>query len=294
MSPLASFTCPQTLRQIPLAEAPAYFEQQGLCPSVAIRSLLAGHGDPRRGGCHLSPSMLDPETTCRMEICLQRFRPYSIGPLDSWLAQAGTVWHRAFQAAAGDGGEWLSEVRLPAEEDEGRPGVRRCEDGVLEVETLPGVWLSGIVDRVRADWTELIDFKTQRWSKTDYGARPGWGLQLNLYREMIERLRGVKVERLGVWRLYEGTYDVSKAWRYFPIGRIEAAALEARVGEFARSLAGYLAACEAVAGDEAALDGVLRAVPMDGKVKGIFNGKKCTSYCATSRPCAELCGGLVF
>jgi hypothetical protein len=288
--PLTHLHDPVNGIDIPLEQAPEYFEHQGLIPMEVTQALLNTANDPRRLDEHLSPSVADPDTTCRREQIIRRFMPYSLDPMVTWEAMEGTVWHNAFSAMSEGNQDWFSELPIPGPDDEDLPHVKRTTEDVLVVETLPGIWLSGVVDRVSRDFKTLVDHKTQRFSKRDWGFKSGWKLQINLYVLMIKRTKDVEPEQLAVWRTYRGSYERDRTFRYFPCPKMNVDEIDSKIRKHCEDLQKRLVEAKAAydAGDQAAIEDLIKNTPMDGQT--MFNGKKCSQYCSVQKVCFGLEG----
>lgn len=286
---------------VPIEEAQEKFEQAGLLPAEVIGLIIEEIDDERRSGhCGLSPSVMIPSTTCRREQAIKRFVPYVQDPLKIWAAISGRLWHGMLQKAQVPEG-WRQEVPLPGPQHEGVEGVRRNPGGFYELELWPGVWVSGRVDRLGLDSNglEVCDFKSQRYAKTDYGAKPEWALQLTTYARMYGKLEKVQVPgRLCVWRLYEGSYDLDRTFRKFNINLLGEEVWEGILKVWCQDFVGMLREVENATktGDLDLVDDAIRAIPMEGEVKGMFNGKKCPEYCSCMKECWRIEGraGVVF
>jgi hypothetical protein len=289
--PLKSLLDPKTFEEVPLDKAADYFDEKGLVPREVIRLILSGEGRDD-GGVYVSPSLCDPTTTCRREQVLKRFCSYSLNPLKVWMAMEGSIYHEAMERqGAGEG--YGSEEVLPdvlAEVAKGRGvALKLCADGKLRMEVWPGVWMRGRLDRRDPDWLELVDFKTTRYAKTDYGKKPEWVLKMNVYARMVELLRGRPFERMWAWRIYRGSYDMDRVFRKFDIPRLKPEQMD-KVGAFALSMQEMFqrAAAAFAGGGVQAVEAVVAELPMDGK--GMFNGKKCDEYCALRDKCYQIEG----
>lgn len=111
--PIVGLISPKTGTLFTIEEGIAHFEEEGIMPGEAIQAILnsaAGHG-----GFHArtSPSIADPETTCRREQVLKRFVDYHLDPFIIWDAQEGTLWHDIFEFAGKGMEGWKQEVECP-------------------------------------------------------------------------------------------------------------------------------------------------------------------------------------
>lgn len=279
-----------------LDEAPAKFESMGICPAEVIGLVISGTDDERRGPhCGLSPSIMIPSTTCRREVAIKRFLPFVQDPLKLWAALSGQLWHGMLRKAPLPEG-WEREVTYPGPQHEGKERVRRTEGGFLEYELWPGVWVSGTVDRRKG--RTLIDFKTMRYSKADnqdkFGIPDSWTAQLNAYSFLIEDLTGERPDDLWVWRMYEGSYDLDRTFRKFKVPAVDRAAWELKTRPWCEEFVDMLSRVKAVwdehGDDPMMVEDAVKDLPMDGEVKGIFNGKKCGEYCSCQKECWRLAG----
>lgn len=290
--PLTHFLDPKSNERIEFADAPTYFDEQGIMPYEAISILVQRFGDTRRGGAHLSPSMLNPQASCRREIALKRFAEYGINPLRLWEMEEGTIWHAAFELAGNESavGQWQHEMLLPNETFAGQAGVRQTKDGVWEYEVFPGIWLSGVVDRLKNDLTVLVDHKTTRFAKSRAGYKADWTPQVNLYRFMVEDLTGADITEQWVWRMFRGSYERDMTFRKFKVPYISREEMQSRIESWTLELRDGLLNCVEcqASNDQAALDEALLAVPADGKVKNLWGGKKCKDWCHVRPECDGL------
>ncbi len=284
----------------PLAEAPEYFERNGLMPAEAVLALASECGDERRtAGCGVSASMLDRGTTCRREVLINRYMDNWVDPRKLWDAEEGTLIHHVLFSTGGLPG-WEREYLIPNERHANHPKVRSPKPGVWEYEIFPGVWLSGRVDKVKDDWSELHDFKTQRYSATDRGVKHDWRVQLNAYRFMLEDLEGVTVKAMKVWKIMRGSYDHNKTFKAYSepdqvllMDRAvwaEGPELNGRGGvrEFAQEMTQLLEDCEKAEDKE----GFIRLLPLDGKA--MFTSRKdpgqckCRDWCSVRPTCDRI------
>lgn len=286
---------------VPIEEAQEKFESAGLIPAEVIGLIIEEIDDERRSGhSGLSPSIMIPTTTCRREQAIKRFVPYVQDPTKIWAAISGRLWHGMLQHAQVPEG-WKQELTLPGPLHADMEGVRRNAGDFYELELWPGVWVSGRVDRVTADGhgLEIVDFKSQRYAKSDYGAKPEWALQLTTYARMYGRLEEVPVPtRLAVWRLYEGSYDQDRTFRKFNVNLLGEEVWEGVLRTWCQDFVQMLQRVEEAvkSGDLNLVDDAIQQIPMEGEVKGIFNGKKCSEYCSCMKECWRIEGraGVVF
>ena len=313
--PVTAWIDPVTAEEVPLSEGPALFEEAGILPAESTQMMLddiqgeRSEEDPR----YLSPSKLFPGMNCRREIILHRFVDYALDPRALWAACEGTLWHKAF-AHATAGAAWMHEVKLPehlADYAGPRPPegfvrdlrlMRVCEDDRERLEVYPGVWLKGTVDRLARDYSVLIDHKTTKppyfpkggGEPKDYafdqGDRPGqvteWSPQILTYAYMVEMLTGVLPSEAWAWRLYRGCGNSRYTFRKLRIPIVAKEQVWAGIKEYCESLLAMLQQAWALKDDkDALLAWMKKSVPMDGHEKGMFNGKKCTEYCALKPVC---------
>jgi hypothetical protein len=291
--PCAGFKCPETGNIISLEEAPLYFDKAGIMPGEVVRSLALNNADPRRGGFHLSPSRLDPSINCRRQTVIERNFDWVLDPFTMWAAEEGTIFHRALIGGPTDFQlpGYKYELLLPNESHRGMPGVVEDDRGVLHLEIVPGILMNGRLDRLSPDGLELGDFKTQRYAKTDYGIKRDWKLQLGMYALMAKKLgETTGVDKIVVWRIYRGAYDATKAFRRFSIKPMEEMEMLDIITEHCLTSRDFLMECHALADEDAKMEYVNDNVPLDGKIKRIFNGKKCTMYCGAKDLCGKIDG----
>lgn len=304
--PIANFIDPKTLELVSIEEAVAHFEETGLSPGEVIQAIIDDRDDARRKWLHLSPSILNPENNCRREIAIQRFLPFNLDPLSMWSAYEGTAWHRAFNLIGENVSGWHKELALPGPADVDHPKVRKVESEgqtFYELEVFPGIWLSGVADRVREDFKVITDFKSTNypWTRTkdappmDFAESQirSYQIQVNLYGRMVELLKGTTIEELWVWRIYRGSRNRNFTFRKLPIPKVSPELLESKIREHAETLDGFLRATHAAEpGPER--DAVVNGIPMDGKDKRMYNDQKCSLYCGARDVCYKLAGHTVF
>lgn len=316
--PLRAFLHPQTGEAVDFTAAPAVFETEGLLPAEVTAALIEQESRSHEEHSLVSPSKLSPDTICRREQVIRHFLPYDTNPLVFWDAMEGTLWHQTLVAAGDKVDGYYRELSLPRPEDATHPAVKQVE-GVLAVEVWPGIYMRGTVDRLREDLVEMIDHKTQRFPQTAKGGAPTdfadpdpkgrwkgnrweWEPQINAYRFIVETLMGTAPTELWVWRTYRGSRSREHTFRKVPVGVLTRDQLWARVGEFVTDLTARLGEAVAVRdstlarGEDPtpALEALVRATPMDGYEKRIFNGQKCDHYCACKAKCWELAGMLTW
>lgn len=288
--PVIGFRNPVTQETIPLDKAAEVFDHEGIAPADVIQAMIDDiQGGTHARGVHLSPSILNPEMTCRRKIVGERYLDHVVDPLDFWAALEGTFFHRTMVEAGKNLPEWQTNVRMPKQ---GESSNR------VEMEVFPGLWLSGEADRIRniePDGFELVDHKTSRYAKVDYGPRnvAEWAIQVNLYRYMYEDLTGRKCKGLWVWRTYRGSYEQSKTFRKFPIPMIPREKLREQIGEWALSLQVYLLGAESMKDDQNKVLAMLGSVPTDGIDHNIMGGWLC-NHCPIQRQCFALAGKVTF
>lgn len=304
--PIAYFIDPKTMEHVPIEKAVEHFEETGISPGEVIQAIIDDLDDARRQWLHLSPSIMNPDVNCRREIVINRTLPIGLDPLTLWSAYEGTAWHRAFNLIAQSYGGWYREMALPGKEDAAHPKVRKVEHNgqeFYEVEVFPGIWLSGVADRVKEDYSILTDFKstnypwTRRKDETPYDYAEsqvqGWSIQVNLYKKMIEILKGIRPSEMWAWRIYRGSRNRNFTFRKLPIPFMDDERLEAKIREHATTLHGYLeAAHNADPGPDR--EAVIKGIPLDGKDKRMYNNQKCPLYCSAKDTCYKLAGLTVF
>jgi hypothetical protein len=286
MSPCVGFRHPQDESTIPLADAPKVLDDLGYMPAEAVQAMVDDIMGIKHKGPYLSPSIMNPDTTCRRQIVGERYLDYIENPTRLWAALEGTFFHWAMAEAGRNlNHDTHVNVRMPAEDD----GSHRAE-----IEVWPGIKLAGEADRVCGD--EIIDHKTSRYSKTDYGARnvDEWAIQLNLYRHMYEAMTGRKVTALFVWRTYRGCYEADKTFRKFPIPLLSKETLYEKIGAWAESLRDMLTKAEAIKAEGGDMREFVKTLPMDGADKQMFGAQKCTKYCGLYEVCYALAGKVSF
>jgi hypothetical protein len=288
--PLTGLECPKCGKMCDLAEAPEHMDFCGALMAESVQALVNGEGNERRGKlAGISPSMV-PTKSCRREVLIQRNMAYTMNPMKVWAAEQGTTFHSAL-LKRGRGSAWWLEQNFPAPQHRGRADVRD-QDGFLELELWPGVWVSTQVDKMSPDGKVLIDLKTQRPAKVDYGPKNStseWAYQLNLERMIIERLGLGPVEEMWVWRLYGYAYEEATAWRKFKIPIMDDAAVEKIYREWAVGLAHEQSKIDS----GQPVEGVVGALPMDGKLKPEMKSWKCHGYCAVKSICFGIAGEVV-
>ena len=307
--PLAGFECPSTGDTIDIEAASEYFEDNGIVPAEVIDAIVLADikSSTLRSGTHLSPSIADPESTCRREVVIKRFLPYFPLPYQSWLADEGTAIHAYLQQAGATIANNKSkfEVRLPTEEHRNLVDVTRTEDGVLEVSILPKIPMSGQIDRVTQlsnGNVDITDYKTKGYPWTykkdadpvDYssGEAKKAQIQLNFYRFMYEKLFGVKVENLWIWKIYKGSRKRNKTFTKIPVPMMTLHDLAIKASPHLLSLGEMLLNAESLTDKPEKLEKYIASLPMDGEK--MFNGQKCPLYCDGYKICFGLSGKAVF
>lgn len=285
--PLTGLVCPKCGVGVGLAEAPEHLDRCGAMMAESVQAIVNGAGNERRGRlAGISPSMV-PTKSCRREVLIQRNMDYTMNPMKIWAAEQGTTFHSAL-LKRGRGSEWWLEQNFPAPQHRDRADVRDRE-GFLELELWPGVWVSTQIDKMSPDGKTLIDLKTQRPAKTDYGpqnASSEWAFQLNLERMIIERLGLGPVEEMWVWRLYGYAYEEDKAWRKFKIPRLDDEVVEKVYREWAISLAER----QELINNGEPIEKVIDGLPMDGREKSSMKTWKCHGYCGVKGICFGIAG----
>lgn len=291
--PIVGFTHHQFPAVLTLEDAPEAFEQAGICPAAFVRAVIAAEGDPRRGpGAGISPSICSPSAGCPREVCIRRYLPYTMDPLRMADRLEGIWWHEG--VAGHHVGGQKPEMLLPNDDHVGFPGVRRNPmTGALELEFWPGVFVSAQVDLANG---RLVDYKTQRYAKQDYGLKEDWTLQVNFYRHLWLALGGEDFKELVVWRFYRGCYDANKAFRKFVVPMLTRDALDHALEPYAHDLTAALDQCRVAwaSGVADAVEQAVKALPMRGKDMGIWGGKKCSFYCDSKDVCFGLAGEVMF
>jgi len=240
-------------------------------------------------GGGVSPSVGIPEVTCRREILLRRHYPYKLNPFRLWAAMEGTFYHKGLLEMSGRMEGWEIEVGFPREEDEGKPSIRRHPVwGFLQVEVWPGVWMSARVDAWHRPTGTILNLKSTRVTKVDYGYKKDWTIQSNLER-MIMNKCGESVKLMEIWRVYKGCYEEDKAWRKFMVPFKSDGEMTDTCAAYLREL--ILWDTKMTEGDK---DDVLSQIPLEGEVKKMFNGKKCTLYCSCYQECMARAGRVRF
>lgn len=262
--PLTHLIDPTLGKKIPLEEAAEYFEQAGLMPAPVINAIIRSERENEKTRCgdRVSPSMATPDALCRREHAIKRNLPYGLNPLTLWEAMEGTVWHSALLPEEGE--DWDYEVAV----------------GPVE---LFGVSLSGHVDGLRKDRKKLIDIKTQRFSKKDWGMKDDWRYQTSIYCHIIHAQYGVMPEPT-VWRIYRGSYERERTFRRFNFEVVPLDKLEKLVG-------GFLKETQQILG-EATTAEKIATLALEGE--RMFGGKKCDMYCSVKDLCFSMSGKPVF
>lgn len=295
--PINGFIDWRTGEVIGLDKAHDHFMHNGLMMGPAIQALVnnAGQGDERRGkGAGVSASIADPAVTCRRELIIRRHHDYAIDPRVLMDAEEGTLLHAAFFGRGRSGEGWGAETMVPSPADLAdvdKPSVRLNPSGFPELELWPGVWFSCVVDYHTSDWTEIHDLKTKRVSKADYPPDRSAYLQLNLNKLAVERLYPqAKVERMFIWRYFRGCYEKERTWKRFDVPVWTEEECRALAEDHLASIIAFDEAASKLTGEE--LESFISSLPMDGKVKRMFNDKKCGMYCAVKSICFGLANKL--
>lgn len=310
--PVTGFLCPKCNKSVPIEEAQEHFAD--VCAVMyhgSVQAIINNLGDERRAlGAGVSASQGSPEATCRRQVVLERFVPYSIDIRMQEDAEEGSNYHSAFHKR-GAGGVWAYETPLPGPADAGKPGVRRNAAGFYEYELWPDVWFSCMVD-AHKNWKWIDDLKTARPAKSMrcpkcnyYQSGKIWPpgndnkAQLMLAKVVAERLGYGPVEQLRIWKYVRGCYEAAERHHPFVImdGSREhpfwsEAQLEQHCREHLSSMASMVRTAEALQGEPGWMfDAWLKAnVPLDGLERNLFNGKKCTMYCSVKDICFQLAG----
>jgi len=289
--PLIGFECPKCGKTTGLEDGPMHLHDCGAIMAQAAQALIDADGDERRmlgGGA--SPSIGNADTTCRRELLLRRHYPYTMNPFRLWAALEGVAYHKGLLELSGLLPDWEVEVGFPREEDQGLPGIRRNERWhFLQAEVWPGVWMSARVDAWNRETGTILNLKSTRTTKVDYGFKKDWGVQSNLERMVMEKC-GVKVQEMEIWRVYKGCYDDATAWRKFIVPRIPDELLREQCEGFLRELIEWDDRMEEAEDKDVVLD----KVPLEGLDRRMFNGKKCTHYCSSYKLCMAKAGRVVF
>jgi len=318
--PIIGLISPKTGMHYSIKDGIKHFEEEGIMPAEAIQAMLnsaEGHG-----GFHArtSPSIADPETTCRREQVMKRFLDYYLDPFIIWDAQEGILWHDIFEFAGKGLEDWEQEVKCPPDiytNDDGDllPGVSIDEaDGKPVYEIFPGIFMRGRVDKHDVPFTTITDFKTEKFPKTygksnipktDWGEKKAvrdWPLQLSFYAFMLDASLGKLPQRIFVWRMYRGSREKTLTFRKFEVPLWSKEMVWAECGEHLTSLARYLQEALMIHQDDTLpvkdrqekIKNFCATIPMDGKDKNMFNGQKCHRYCVMRDECFALEGKTVF
>jgi len=306
-----------------LAEACSTIEAEGQMPGEIVALFLPDPSDgPRPIEPVMWPSEVDPSSSCRREIILKRLvgdglafdlrrvweRFTGIG-LEAGLAAAGMETY-SYQLQVPDG---LVEadlvqnrdvlVRLPSSGPDGKPRWA-VHSPVL------GCNLRGRVDRISADGREVIDWKVTGYPgpRKDWGLNSSWVLQLQVYAHMLRLLLGLSAEEqsLQVWRIYRDPYiwkeqecgwrkrkvaDMDAAFKRFEVPVWDDDKLEGEIGEHCRST---MEALEKLVEKPEDIAEVLADIPLDGEVRRMYGGKKCSTYCDVRDACWTFSGRPIF
>jgi hypothetical protein len=325
--PIVGLVSPKTGEKFSIEEGIKHFEEEGIMPAEAIQAMLnsaAGHG-----GFHarVSPSICDPETTCRREQVLKRFLDYYLDPFVIWNAQEGILWHDIFEFAGKGLEGWKQEVVLPPDDALAENVIRDPDDASLTYEIFPGIFMRGRVDKHDDPFTTITDFKTENWPKTygksnipskDWGekkAKRDWPIQLSLYAFMLEAKLGKLPEKLFVWRMYRGSREKTLTFRKFEVPLLSKEMVWGEIGEHVTSLVRFLQGAMGIKREaderealpvkespqlkknvsaQEAVKNFCRTIPMDGKDRAMFGNQKCFRYCVMQDICFGLEGKTVF
>jgi len=302
-----------------LNEACQVLEGEGQLPGEIVGLFLEPHDGGRAVEPVVWPSEADPSSSCRREIALKRLQGEGIA-FDLrrvWDRLLGLGIEAALARAELDG--WLYQPSVP--DDILRSGKFIVIDDVL-VGLAPGQdgqkrWavrsdvlgcnLRGRIDRLSLDGKTIIDWKVTGYPGPgrDWGLNSGWVFQLQLYAHMMRLLLEdvtSEEQKLEIWRVYRDPYvwkdqgpgrpkkkmaDIDVAFRRFEVPVWDDEKLLEKVGDHCRSTDGIL---RALAEDPASVAEILADVPMDGEVRRIYGGRKCTDYCDVREWCFRLAG----
>lgn len=304
-------------------DAPEWYDENTEIPSEAIRIIAASEGDPRRRSTNLSPSSCGERGTCLRQLALKKFIPYLIDGCSEWQATEGTIYHEAFENAAPEDDPWHREVELPKflkTVDEARFDelvaagmIREKATSGWEMQVLDGIWMSGRVDKLKKDLTEIQDFKTKAW--------PGWKdrktgahkvrhyppsddvkIQLNLYGLMVAKLFDVEVPGLVIRQVYKGTRIAKETFKRHELDVIPEGELDLMIRGFVEKAVEQFEHLRRIEldCDVRGVDPVpeileeINKMEMTGQVKNMFNGTKCALYCTQMPICFELAGNVRF
>lgn len=313
--PAVGFTKPGQGGKLSFEEAPEWYAQNTEVPAEAIALIAYLEQDSRRYGQTVTPSGACEDTTCLRQQAIKRFLKYLINGISSWQATEGTAWHYAFERAVPtrvDEDDWHREVLLPRF-FVGKTTANVEKDPLSDshaVEIFPGLWTSGKLDKLKTDFTEIEDFKTQAWAGyrekktglwkvTHYPPKEDNVIQLNMYRRMVEVCTRVNPSKLTIRRMYRGARDAQQAWKKFDVRVMSNDELEATIRPFMERAAGIFGELRDIVlstedGPERQekLVEVISKLPLDGKDKRMLGNQKCTLYC-TQRPICYKMAGLV-
>jgi hypothetical protein len=294
--PVTEFLHPlsETGERVPFVDAAEVFEREGLIPRAHTLAMIADLSKDRgpESGLYLYPSCMNPDTTCRRELVIQRFLPQAVSPFAVLARMEGTLWHNLY--AAQDVGAAVHEERYPTK------GATLCLDGKRRVEVWPGVLLSTRVDLLEPG--RLIDYKSRKYPRV-YGKstdpdekgpffedlKRDWGLQLNLTKFVVEACpeaaHMLPINDLAIWRCFLGSHDSSKTFRYIPITSLSKETVWAQIGSWTLELLDMLQRAYEVRDDLPKLEALIETIPPDGHNKGMFGAKKCLNYCDSKPAC---------
>lgn len=287
--PLQAFIDPTNGQVVSVEAAEDYFDQQGLAPRFWIRRLKESLTQDRRMGPYLSPSICDPTSTCRRSLLLKQFEPFTINPISDGAASLeGTLIHAGmFNSDEG------CEVQFPRDEDEGKPGVRRVEQGFLVLEIWPGFEVSTRVDMIYK--SEILDLKTQRYSKAEQPPKIGWNYQLGMIDLIRTKLTGEKGETFTVWRFLQGTYEDARRWRKIPITIPSEEELRTLLYDWGLQFVAWWKERNALEGEPPhMIEAWWKKIPLEGQNmwggKDKFGNYKRCGYCDVKNICFEKAG----
>jgi hypothetical protein len=278
-----------------LEEAPGYFEKQGLYPAEVTLACIRGEmGDPRRKGISLSPSSIDPYSTCRRALFIRRFFDYVIEIGKRWTPIAGTVLHRGLMEEGGVAG-WIYEKTFPGEEHLKLASVTVIEqkEGYFTVDLWDGVPFSTRVDRLGVltgennNW-HSNNWKFQRYSKKPHPLKPEWVLQSNLERLILKKLGEPVPEKMYVWRIIQGGYDEEKLFSRFELPVMEEEEVRGLVENRGKELIDWYRRGEVEKPRK-----VLEGIPPEGRHQWGGGDKRC-GWCEVKEICFQELGLPVF
>lgn len=316
--PFAGFKCPaegcglELSREEALQHLPN--EHGGVVPAAVIEAIWRAEESPRRQGVHFSPSM---PGGCMREYAISRTYNTYVDPWATWKMLEGSLWHEVMQKYNAPG--WLAEVRLPLDYIDNLlasqggakawkngnninsnllvlpTGNFRCIEDTWEYELFPGMWFSMVIDSVKGDYSEIIDYKSKasplgwkdkatgeiRYGRLDWPVDWTYQLQLNLYALTVFRLYGTMPKPF-IWDLYKGIQLAPLAWHRKDVPLIDEAQLEREVRPDYEMFRKVMEVPE----DERPQ--AIGQMPLQGL--GMYGGKKCDLYCGVNMICKSLSG----